>query len=133
MRRVTLRLPRTPVQRCDGTIRTLQPRRRPLRFRPQRIPHSAETRKHLRFAETEIRELEAAVVAGGEAQRPVPGAPLRGKSSSARGGGGGGGVRTAAAEELSSKRLRRDELEAMLEEARGIAEARMHSSTLEYP
>jgi hypothetical protein len=64
----------------------------------------------------------------------VPGAPIRGKSSSARGGGGGGGgVRTAAAEELSSKRLRRDELEAMLEEARGIAEARMHSSTLEYP
>jgi hypothetical protein len=62
----------------------------------------------------------------------VPGAPIRGKSSSAR-GGGGGGVRTAAAEELSSKRLRRDELEAMLEEARGIAEARMHSSTLEYP
>ena len=62
----------------------------------------------------------------------MPGAPIRGKSSSAR-GGGGGGVRTAAAEELSSKRLRRDELEAMLEEARGIAEARMHSSTLEYP
>ena len=65
----------------------------------------------------------------------MPGAPIRGKSSSARGGGsgGGGGVRTAAAEELSSKRLRRDELEAMLEEARGMAEARTHSSTLEYP
>ena len=57
----------------------------------------------------------------------MPGAPSRGKSSSAR--AGGGGVRTAAAEELSSKRLRRDELEAMLEEARGVAEARMHTHT----